>query len=464
MTAVYSTLPLIAFCTTVRGRAFHLKETLPRNLSDHSYPNVVFVVLDYSSHDDLIPYLKANHAADIASGRLVVYSFPNAEQFHLAHAKNMAMRCGILEGATLLCQMDADNWAGPGFSQFIVQKFSEPGIRPGIFCCPDYQYIKSLPHGAERPARGYAGRLILSSQTFLKVGGYSEEFSVWGREDISTNFMLARAGYQIRHIPNKYLGAINHGAAVRFKEYPEAQALYENGDQIEILKNRTETIVNHGNLGCGTVYRNFEPTAIDLKPLPTRIFGIGLHKTGTTSLHEAFKLLGLNALHWGTGEAPLIWYEMNALGRSPTLEQFYALSDNPIPILYKQIDKAYPGSKFILTIRNEVDWLASVQKLWSYKHNPTRRLWDVYPVSTTLHTALSGRPDFDALIFLERYRRHTQSVRSYFKDRPTDLLVLDMEKPRGKLAALCKFLNLPPPETDGLYPRANRSGLIGITT
>ena len=452
----------IAFCTTVRGRTFHLKDTLPRNLSDRSHKDIVFVVLDYSSDDDLVTYLKNNHASDIGSGRLVVYSFPNATRFHLSHAKNMAMRCGILEGADLLCQLDADNYGGPGFAQFIVEKFSEREQHTDIFLCPDYLLIKSLPHGALRPARGYAGRLIVRAQTFVKIGGYSQEFSQWGREDISMNFTLIRAGYQIRHIPNKYLGAIGHGSAVRFKEYPEAQALYENGEQVDILKARTETIVNHGNFGCGTVYRNFDPTPIELKPLPTRVFGIGLHKSATTSLDEAFKKLGMDSLHWGQGEAPMIWYEMNALGRSPTLEKWYALCDMPIPLLYRQLDKAYPGSKFILTVRDEVAWLASVQKLWSYKHNPTRHLWTVYPISNVLHRALYGTHEFDALVFLERYRRHNREVLEYFRDRPDDLLVMDMDK-GGDWQALCDFLGKPVPNVP--YPRANQSNpLSGISS
>ena len=458
MTASDSTLPRIAFCTTVRGRAFHLKETLPRNLADHSYPNVVFVVLDYSSQDDLIPYLKANHTVDIDSGRLVVYSFPNAAKFHLSHAKNMAMRCGILERADLLCQMDADNHGAPGFSQFIVDTFREPGIVPGIFAIPDYAYIKSLPHGEGRPVRGYAGRLVCWAQTFIKMGGYSEEFEHWGSEDICTNFRLQRAGYQIRHIPNHFLNAINHSSAVRFREYPAAQQ-FENDSQVEILKARTNTVVNYGNFGCGTVYRNFDPKPIELKPLPTRVLGVGFHKTGTTSLHEAFKTLGFDSLHWGQGEAPLIWYEMNALGRSKTLEQFYAISDNPMPLLYQQIDKSYPGSRFVLTVRDEVEWLQSVKKLWDPKYNKTRHLWDVYPISNVLHRALYGQTDFDPLVFLERYRRHNRDVIEYFKDRPDDLLVLDMDQPRGKMAALCKFLGRPV-MADGSYPVMNRSNEI----
>ena len=51
----------LSFCTTCMGRAHHLKQTLPRNLADSvdwSRPDAVeFVVLDYSSPDDLAEWI-----------------------------------------------------------------------------------------------------------------------------------------------------------------------------------------------------------------------------------------------------------------------------------------------------------------------------------------------------------------------------------------------------------------------
>ena len=96
-----------------------------------------------------------------------------------------------------------------------------------------------------------------------------------------------------------------------------------------------------------------------------------MQKTGTTSLHAALEILGFDSFHWGRGEAPRIWNEMNSFGRSNTLEQWYALSDNPIRVIYQKLDRAYPGSKFILTVRDEQDWLKSVERLWDPKYNAT---------------------------------------------------------------------------------------------
>jgi hypothetical protein len=452
--------PRIAFCTTVKNRTEHLKKTLPANLADNArYPNAVFVVLDYDDDSGLDGWIGAEMSHALRAGRLVVYRYRSGgAKFHLSHAKNMAARCGMLEGAEILVTLDADNFTGEGFAHALAAAFREPGLVPGIFLCPNYALIKSLPHGAGRPPRGYAGRLAVWAQTFVKMGGYDERFDTWRGEDIDMNFRLQRAGYAMRYIDNRHLGAINHSAAVRFREYPHAQQ-YENKHEIEVLRARTETVVNAGRFGVGEVRRHCG-TAVKLTPLPTRVFGIGLHRTATTSLHEAFKRLGFDSFHWGSGEAPLIWYEMKGLHRSRTLEQWYALCDLPIPLLYRELDTAYPNSKFILTIRNESDWLRSVARLWDPNQNPERRLWDIYPFTNMIHTEIYGRATFDAQVFAARYRRHNADVLEYFKDRPDDLLVMDMDAGVG-WGDLCGFLGRPVPGE--AYPKVdfmNRASVV----
>lgn len=447
----FTSMKRIAFVTTCKSRAQHLKSTLPRNLADNaSYANAVFIVLDYSSPDDLLPYLFMNHQQDIESGRLVVYSFldPSPGPFRMAHAKNMAARCGILEGADILVTLDADNYTGPGFAEFVSDKFAEPGI----FLCPDFPLIHSLPHGPTRPMRGYAGRLAIRAQDFIKTGGYDEIFDVWGSEDMDMIFRLQRMGYSMRHIDNGYLNTIPHPAEIRFKEYPEAQK-YETKQHVLTIAARTQTVVNYGKFGLGAVRRHPDARTITLAPLPTRVFGIGMHKTATSSLHKAFQAFGFDSFHWGAGEAPLIWQEMKS-GRSKTLEQWYALSDNPIPLLYQQLDKAYPGSKFILTIRDEQDWLRSVERLWDYRYNPTRWVWDTYPFTNHIHTVLYGQKYFNAEVFLARYRRHNAEVKEYFKHRPDDLLILDIPASNG-WKPLAGFLGKPVP--DAPFPWNNNT-------
>ena len=211
-----------------------------------------------------------------------------------------------------------------------------------------------------------------------------------------------------------------------------------------------QIIVGYGHIGCCAVYKNFSEEETVLGPVPTRIFGIGMHKTATTSLHHALKILGMESGHWENAHwAKAIWDEMTTWGRSHTLEKFYALCDLPIPLLYCELDKAYPGSKFILTVRNEQSWLNSVQNHWNHERNPFRGAWSTDPFTHKVHKLLYGQKGFDADVFLERYRRHNAEVREYFRDRPGDLLIMNMD-PNPGWNGLCNFLSKPTPATP--YP------------
>lgn len=433
---------MIAFCTTAKGRLDHVKKTLPRNISDN--PGSIFVLLDYNSNDGLAEYISENFQSEMTECRLAYYQFKENVSFQMSHAKNMVSRCAILEGADILVTTDADNYAGQGFERFISDN-----MEPGVFLCPDFPKIKSLPHGKGRPQRGYAGRLAINAHDFIKMGGYNETFNTWRGEDIDMIARLQRLEYTMRFIDNRFLEAIPHTAEVRFKEYPHAQA-FETQGEWKIIYDQAQTVLNNGKIGCGTVYRNFSTTPIEIEPVPTRIFGIGLHKTATSSLHKAFQTFGFDSLHWGTNKkAWRIWNEMNNIGRSTVIERNYSLCDLPIPMLYLKLDLAYPNSKYILTIRDESSWLKSVEGLFDPKRNPWYD-WDKQPYSHQIHEALYGRKDFDADTFLATYRRHNSQVMEYFKDRPDDLLVMNMDNGAG-WEGLCAFLNQPVPSVP--YPK-----------
>jgi hypothetical protein len=304
----------------------------------------------------------------------------------------------------------------------------------------------------------------VTARQFLNSGGYDERYATWGPDDKDFQTRLRRMGYLPCQIAPEYLQAVLHNNRMRFKEYPEAQTVMGEDQFHKDVYESDATVVNFGHIGEGTVFRNFDfDRPIKLGPLPTRIFGIGMHKTATTSLNAALKILGIQAAHWQNAHwAKAIWEEMTASGRSATLEKHYALSDLPISILYRQLDRAYPGSKFILTVRDEDRWIQSVRNHWDRDRNQFRAAWDTDPFTHRIHKEVYGRKDFEATVFLARYRRHNAEVREYFKDRPGDLLIMKMDggdplrlrypPPPAGWPELCNFLGKPVPARP--YPRA----------
>lgn len=439
----------LAFATTCKGRVQHVKRTLPRNLADN--PCAKFILLNYNSNDDLLTYLQSHHAQDIESGRLVIYSYMESGPFRMAHAKNMAHRLAMREGADILCNLDADNLTGPGFAEYVERMFLQAGYDHAMFACPKMFMWARMVQGKMK--RGVSGRIVMTSRAFLLAGGYDERFADWGPDDKDMNVRLARLGFLPVEIDGCYLDAIHHKDSLRFKEYPHAKPPKDAASGEQFYPPNECTVANFGNFGCGRVFRNFDFSCpIELRPLPTRIFGIGMQKTATTSLDKALQLLGFDSAHWLDGKwAVAILREMRAKGRSDTLERHYALCDLPIAILFRELDRSYPGSKFILTVRDEVDWLVSARAHWSYEHNTHRPDWDLYPAAHFIHRATYGQKYFDPIVFLARYRRHNAEVLEYFRDRPDDLLVMDMSR-GASWRELCEFVERSIPEEK--YPRA----------
>jgi hypothetical protein len=116
--------------------------------------------------------------------------------------------------------------------------------------------------------------------------------------------------------------------------------------------------------------------------------------------------------------------------------------------MYDRLDKAYPGSKFILTLRDEQEWIESVRNHWDYNTNPFRAAWDSDPFTHILHKKIYGTTEFNPEVFAARYRRHNSEVIQYFSSRPDDLLVT-----RNGWEDLCRFLKKPVPHTP--YPKNN---------
>jgi hypothetical protein len=431
--------PRVGFCVTCKGRTQHLEQTLPANLRDNAKARITLV--NYNSPDHFDDFIRANHAADIESGRLSVYRFTEPGPFRMAHAKNLAHRLAIMDGADVLVNMDADNYAGRGFDQYVSTQLSEDKVflwanmRKG-----DLEYTKR---------RGISGRIVVTKHAFFAVGGYDEVFAEWGPDDKDFNVRLRRLGFEPREIDLQYLNAVSHNDKMRFREYPHLRTT-STAEDFDLPGRTHIRIANAGNFGCGVVYKNFGREPIELLPLPTRIFGVGMQKTATNSLNKALIELGYDSAHWKSAHwAKAIWEEMQCYGRSITLERSYALTDLPIPVLFRELDAAYPGSKFILTVRNEDEWIESVRKHWS-DQNPFRAQWDTDPFTHRIHTAIYGRRKFDEQVMCERYHRHNAEVKEYFKDRPRDLLVMNMSAGDGWYA-LCGFLRRPLPTTP--YPK-----------
>lgn len=180
--------------------------------------------------------------------------------------------------------------------------------------------------------------------------------------------------------------------------------------------------------------------------MKNKVFCIGFHKTGTTSLENALKQLGYRVTGPNNTKDPDIASKVHALA-DELVARYDAFQDNPWPVLYREMDQKYPGSRFILTMRSPESWINSQVRDFGTRETPMRR-W--------IYGEDAGCPEGNESTYVERYERHNREVLEYFADRPDDLLVMDL--PRGDgWPELCKFLG--EPEPDGPFPHSNKASV-----
>jgi hypothetical protein len=178
----------------------------------------------------------------------------------------------------------------------------------------------------------------------------------------------------------------------------------------------------------------------------TRIFGIGLSRTGTVSLTRALGQLGIVAQHYPND--PVTQDELRHGRYSLSiLAETQALLDIPVAPYYAQFDVLYPDAKFILTTRPEDSWLVSMENHFRLYVEQRHDAFDDF-----VHACVYGAEHFSEERFRFVKRRHEENVRSYFSDRPGKLLVFDLFA-GDSWPELCRFLELPVP--DEPFPHKN---------
>ena len=150
-----------------------------------------------------------------------------------------------------------------------------------------------------------------------------------------------------------------------------------------------------------------------------KLFGVGLNRTGTSSLHEALKMLDISSIHAST----TLWerVELNRLMTWPLLtgmESTKAFLDHPVDWLYKELDRHYPNSIFVYTWRDLSSWMKS-------------RIWLAEWVGTKI----------DETTLIRLWHNHSHEVAEYFKNRQDVFLEINICAGEG-WEKLCPFLDV----------------------
>ncbi|MCR9127556.1 MAG: hypothetical protein NXH82_15740 [Rhodobacteraceae bacterium] len=211
-----------------------------------------------------------------------------------------------------------------------------------------------------------------------------------------------------------------------------------------------------------------------------KLFCIGFNKTATTTLEEVLRGLGLRMPKQLDQEQFLA--DVIDRGAYAKLAAFCAEYDafQDLPFsqgaFYIACDALFPGSKFILTLRDPQAWADSYIRYYKREFGledaqhfdeTTFRDKTLYLERGYVHRVLrlllletgSGQPvtrwdmAFDRDFLIERYLRRNAEVQAYFARRPDDFLALDpgTEPDTGRLLRFLGIEDVAPQP----FPRAN---------
>jgi tetratricopeptide (TPR) repeat protein len=189
-----------------------------------------------------------------------------------------------------------------------------------------------------------------------------------------------------------------------------------------------------------------------------KIFCIGANKTGTTTMLKVFEDLGLIAGDQAQAEMLVFdWARQDFRRLIRYCQSAEAFQDAPFSFsgTFQAMDEAFPGSKFILTVRNNADeWYESLVRFHTNGVGKGR-----VPTADDLRQANYRYPGFlldvfklrygedeaklyDREMYMQWYESHCSKVINYFKNRPDDLLVLNVGE-HDAMERLLLFLGYP---------------------
>ncbi len=178
-----------------------------------------------------------------------------------------------------------------------------------------------------------------------------------------------------------------------------------------------------------------------------KVFVLGFHKTGTSSLAKALVVLGYRVCGFvnpPTNYTPDMYTreELFEDWYKPFLKKYDVVEDTPWFIFYRELLELYPDAKFILTIRPVDKWYKSALKHFGgYDRKSYHWIYNG-----------EGDPEGNKELYIKKYTEHNKDVIRYFKERNKELLVMNLPEDFN-WEVLCDFLDCRKPSGD--FPHAN---------
>lgn len=173
-----------------------------------------------------------------------------------------------------------------------------------------------------------------------------------------------------------------------------------------------------------------------------KIFCVGAGRTGTTSLESFFRSLGFRVGSQAKGE--LCLKDWAARNFAPIVSlacsaQFFQDMPFNCPFTFQAMDMAFPGSKFILSVRDDPEqWYTSLTRYHTKAIGkgrlPTADDLSEFPYrykgwileALKLVYGVTHEEPYRKETLISAYQRHNEEVKKYFRHRSESLLVVNL--------------------------------------
>jgi len=207
----------------------------------------------------------------------------------------------------------------------------------------------------------------------------------------------------------------------------------------------------------------------NLKKIKDKIICVGLNKTGTSSLTENLRKLGLNVWAGGDDNKKTIsfsnyTFQNKSIGNTIDLIEktdvdFFQDIPFSCPGISEKIINIFPQARYILTVRENSDkWVKSVKNFWpnNFKDNEFK----INAISLSEKTLNLGKYTYPSYLLnmfetwdidkydgnideklTEVYKNHINSVRNTLISNNCDWIEIDVSR-KGELKKLTEWLNI----------------------
>lgn len=208
--------PTISLVTSVYNRFWQLRETLPSNLRELSHrEDTELVVVDFGGSDsvDIYNFIESKFQLELSRGLLRYFTLASPwDRFHMARAKNTAL---LQARGDFIFSLDADNFVKSedlnSFTEIlqlhrdgvIVHQTTNKqspilnNLWKDYLPMPDREH--QLPEATTIKWDGSSGRIGCSKDLIHALGGYNENLTLMGMEDIDFLLRVKRLGARYIH-------------------------------------------------------------------------------------------------------------------------------------------------------------------------------------------------------------------------------------------------------------------------